>query len=84
MRLYTLGINHHTAPVSVREQVAFGADKLPQALVSLTGGPAREAAILSTCNRTEVYCAAETPEDAARWLADFHRLPIDRITQVGS
>lgn len=80
MRLYTLGINHHTAPVSVREQVAFGADKLPQALASLAGGPAREAAILSTCNRTEVYCAAETPEDAARWLADFHRLPIDRIT----
>jgi glutamyl-tRNA reductase len=67
MQLYALGLNHHTAPLAVREQVAFDPLRLPQALVELTRGrPVREAAILSTCNRTELYCAAEaTPSSAA-------------------
>src|SRR5215831_3884362 len=56
MPLFALGLNHATAPVSVRERVAFQLDTLGQALRDLLGQPlVREAAILSTCNRTEVY-----------------------------
>ncbi|MDQ5946131.1 MAG: glutamyl-tRNA reductase, partial [Pseudomonadota bacterium] len=75
MALFTLGINHHTAPLSVREQVAFNADKLQHALTDLTrANVVREAAILSTCNRTEIYCAADNPETAVQWLAQYHAI----------
>lgn len=75
MALFTLGINHHTAPLDVREQVAFNADKLGEALAGLTQDSAvREAAILSTCNRTELYCAAESPEAVVQWLTQYHGL----------
>ncbi|MDO9249925.1 MAG: glutamyl-tRNA reductase [Pseudomonadota bacterium] len=77
MQLFACGVNHHTAPVSIRERVAFGPDILPRALADVTGerGPAREAAILSTCNRTEIYCNTAQPTDVAEWLANFHGLP---------
>jgi glutamyl-tRNA reductase len=77
MQLFACGVNHHTAPVSIRERVAFGPDILPRALSDVTGerGPAREAAILSTCNRTEIYCNTQEPEGVAEWLANFHGLP---------
>jgi glutamyl-tRNA reductase len=77
MQLFACGVNHHTAPVSIRERVAFGPDILPRALTDVTGehGPAREAAILSTCNRTEIYCNTQQPEEVAEWLANFHGLP---------
>ena len=64
MQLLTLGINHHTAPIEVRERVAFGPEILSTALHdfrSFIGSKAAmhftEATILSTCNRTEIYCA---------------------------
>ena len=80
MALYTLGINHHTAPLSVREQVAFHAERVRQALTDLTRRkPVHEAAILSTCNRTEVYFATEVPEVASQWLADYHCLARQEI-----
>ncbi len=75
MALFTLGINHHTAPLSVREQVAFHAEKLQQALADLTRAKAvHEAAILSTCNRTELYFSTDTPDVATAWLAEYHRI----------
>ena len=75
MALFTLGINHHTAPLSVREQVAFNADKLHHALTEVTrANIVREVAILSTCNRTELYCAADDPERAIQWLAEYHTI----------
>src|SRR5690242_15464113 len=75
MQLFAFGINHQTAPLAVREQVAFPEDAMEHALQDLVGCRAvREAAIVSTCNRTEVYCSTEKPDDATRWLADFHRL----------
>ena len=75
MALFTLGINHHTAPLSVRERVAFHAEKVQQALADLTRGNAvAEAAILSTCNRTELYVSTDTPDLAAVWLAEYHRI----------
>lgn len=76
MQLFALGINHHTAPLSVREQVSFDLARLPQALHDLLRAkPVREAAILSTCNRTELYCAAERVDAAVDWLAEYHSLP---------
>ncbi len=78
--IFTLGINHHSAPLAIRERVAFGADKLPHALADLTGDrPVREAAILSTCNRTEIYCAAESPEVVIDWLAHYHQVSRDEL-----
>ena len=80
MRLYALGINHHTAPIAVREQIAFDVARLPAALNDLLRGQhAREAAILSTCNRTELYFSAEEPQAAINWLAEYHRLPERQI-----
>jgi len=80
MSLFTLGLNHQTAPVAVRERIAFTPDALGQALRDLLGRPkVKEAAILSTCNRTEVYIRADEPAPAARWLEDFHRVPADSL-----
>jgi len=76
MSLYTLGLNHTTAPLEVRERVAFSPDALSDALRDLVGARrVREAAILSTCNRTEVYFQGGDPEPIVKWLADFHNLP---------
>ncbi|MGE5172153.1 MAG: glutamyl-tRNA reductase [Rudaea sp.] len=69
MSLFTLGLNHTTAPLDVRERVAFAPDALSAALRDLTSGrTVKEAAILSTCNRTEVYFHGGEPRSVARWL----------------
>src|SRR5689334_20340763 len=76
MSLYTLGLNHTTAPLDVRERVTFAPDALSGALRELTSQRmVKEAAILSTCNRTEVYFHGGQPEPVARWLESAHRLP---------
>ena len=71
MSLFALGINHQTAPVALRERVAFGGDALPAALAQLRAMPeVREVALLSTCNRTELYAIADDDGSAlAHWLA---------------
>ena len=78
LRLVTFGVNHKTAPVSLREQAAFAPDRLLDALRQITTlGGAHEATILSTCNRTELYCRLEPGEDqrAVAWFCEYHRLP---------
>lgn len=81
MQLYALGLNHLTAPLAIRERVAFQSERLSDALHDLTHvRSVREAAILSTCNRTELYFAAEQPQAAADWLAGFHRLPLAEMS----
>jgi glutamyl-tRNA reductase len=76
MSLYALGLNHATAPLDVREMIAFQADTLGAALRELIGIPkVKEAAILSTCNRTEVYFHGSQPEPVMEWLETFHRVP---------
>ena len=80
MQLYALGLNHHSAPLAIRERVAFGPGCLERALRDLTHGTAREAAILSTCNRTELYFAGGEPGGAADWLARFHQVPLGDIS----
>lgn len=94
MHLLAVGLNHHTAPVSLREKVAFAPDSLGQAVAAARAwfgrsGPAGmsdEAAILSTCNRTELYAASDYGgriEDAidatTRFLAEYHRLPYGEL-----
>ncbi len=80
MHLFAFGINHQTAPLAVREQVAFNADGLENALRDLVeNGAAKEATILSTCNRTELYCNAAQPEHAIEWMAQYHKLPRKEI-----
>ena len=81
MQLYALGLNHHTAPLAIRERVAFQPEKLAQALYDLAHAESvREAAILSTCNRTELYFAAEQPQHAADWLARFHHVALNDVS----
>ena len=75
MQLFAFGVNHHTAPLAVREQVTFHAENLENALHDLVSRESvREAAIISTCNRTEVYCNTPEPGRAIDWLARFHHL----------
>ena len=75
MQLFAFGINHQTAPLAVREQVVFHAENLVQALRDLVDRqPVKEAAIISTCNRTEVYCNTDVPGLAVDWLAGYHQL----------
>jgi len=75
MQFVTYGINHNTAPVSIRENIAFNADVLPAALASLKQQPyVVEAVILSTCNRTEIYCYIDDDCHSLvnKWLHEFH------------
>jgi glutamyl-tRNA reductase len=83
MPLLAIGLNHTTAPVSIRERVTFGPDIVVAALRSLTGlAGVHEAVVLSTCNRTELYCEAEpdAEELTREWLAGFHGLAIEDVS----
>ncbi|HDY85528.1 MAG TPA: glutamyl-tRNA reductase, partial [Methylophaga sp.] len=76
MQFVTYGINHNTAPISIRENIAFNADVLPAALASLKQQPyVVEAVILSTCNRTEIYCYIDDDCQILinEWLHEFHQ-----------
>ena len=82
MHLFNFGINHRTAPVDIREQTAFAPETLETALADITGaGGAREATILSTCNRTEIYCSHEQANENSliNWFCDYHHLPPAQI-----
>lgn len=78
MPLVLVGLNHKTAPVDVREKVAFGPAQLAAALQDLAGpAGAQEGIIVSTCNRTELYCVLESGSgvDPAAWLERWHAQP---------
>lgn len=80
MQLTAVGLNYQTAPLSIREKLAFAAACLPEAVRNLARSKAAtEAVILSTCNRTELYCVGDS-EEIIRWLADYHSLPIEEIS----
>jgi glutamyl-tRNA reductase len=79
MQLYAIGVNHITAPIEIRENVAFGVDNMREALSDLTSKMAAEAAILSTCNRTEIYVQSADALPVMNWLADYHQLDINHI-----
>jgi glutamyl-tRNA reductase len=92
MQLLAVGLNHTTAPVSLREQLALAPDQLGQAVRAARGWFARfdtrdehggdEAAILSTCNRSELYAASRVPnglDASAHFLADYHKLNVAEL-----
>ncbi len=77
MPLFVLGINHRTAPIEVRERVAFDPAGMPAALRALVNLPdVDEGLIVSTCNRTELYCAGQQDgaQTALSWLREQHAL----------
>jgi glutamyl-tRNA reductase len=82
MLVFAFGINHKTAPVEIRERVAFTPERLPEALQQLVGqGNVSEAAILSTCNRTELYCGMtdDNTEQVLQWFHNFHHLAREEV-----
>ncbi len=83
MPLLALGVNHKTAPVDIRERVAFPPEHVPSALRDLTTHPEiSEAVIVSTCNRTEIVCCGDT-DDAniiIDWFSHYHNIKPDEIT----
>jgi glutamyl-tRNA reductase len=76
MSLVVVGINHRTAPVDVRERVVFDPARVPDALRELASlDEIEEAVIVSTCNRTELYCVTECGEaELGDWLQNYHQL----------
>ncbi len=83
MPLIAVGINHRTAPVAIRERVAFAPERQGDALRDLLRhGAIQEAVILSTCNRTEIYAATPeaTPATLIEWIARWHGLSEREIT----
>lgn len=84
MTLLAFGVNHQTAPVEVRERVAFNPETMSDALRELTAhNHVTEAAILSTCNRTELYCGIEGEGEGVAeildWFREFHRLQASEL-----
>jgi len=86
VKLQMVGCSYHNAPVELRERLAFSPAQAGEALENLrVRFPQTEAVVLSTCNRMEIYTAAEDPalgpshEDVARFVADFHGLPIAQV-----
>ncbi len=82
MAFVALGINHRTAPVDIRERVAFAPESLDAALCELVALPqVQEAAILSTCNRTELYCYLDEQniQPLIDWLSRYHRLSREQL-----
>ena len=55
MNLNIIGLNHKTAPLGLREKLVFHADQISHALLDLKSNKVSQVAILSTCNRTEIY-----------------------------
>ncbi len=80
MGFFALGINHTTAPLEIREQVAFVPERLGDALRHAQQlGLTNDLVIVSTCNRTELYSITDSPSDLAEWLANTHGLPVEAL-----
>ena len=84
MNVVILGCRYRTAPVGVRERLAFTDEQVGRALDRLSACPGREAVLLSTCNRVELYLGdpgegKEAGQELTDFLADFHGLPADEI-----
>ncbi|UCF14706.1 MAG: glutamyl-tRNA reductase [Phycisphaerales bacterium] len=87
MKIVVLGLNHKTAPVEIREKLAFDTAETGRALCELRGRFARaEFVLLSTCNRVELYCAGPQCQGAdaerlANFLSEFHNVELDKFRQ---
>ncbi|NND91054.1 MAG: glutamyl-tRNA reductase [Granulosicoccus sp.] len=77
MPILALGLNHHTAPIAIRERAAIAEGQLGEALTTLRQvGPVNEAAIVSTCNRTEIYCGMDQQDTRSviEWMHRYFEL----------
>ena len=83
MSILAYGLNYRTASLDLRERIAFPEEKLAQALTSVTKdiSGVSEVAIISTCNRTEFYCAADpnSGDDISQWLADTRLIGLNEL-----
>jgi len=84
-RLVAIGLNHHSAPVELRERVAFDDEETMRALLDLQG-TTEEAFVLSTCNRTELFAVSSAPDAATRlveFVADRRSVPASELLEHG-
>ena len=80
MALHLIGLNHHTAPLAIRERVAIGVEEIGSALGTLRdSGAANEAAILSTCNRTELYIEGASSEVVLAWWMQHTGMSLEEV-----
>ena len=84
MNLIIVGLSHKTAPIEMRERLAFAEKHLGEALDELVHLPGiKEGLVLSTCNRVEVYAQVETPslgeQTIRQFIASYHRLPLEQF-----
>ena len=81
MKIIVLGLNHKTAPLSIREKLAFDAEQVSEALKRLKSRfEESEFVLLSTCNRVELYCASSkknpiSEDELIKFLSEFHNIP---------
>lgn len=86
MNIVVVGLSHKTAPVEIREKVAFAPTEMEAPSQQLLALPTvAEGVIVSTCNRVELYVASRTPEAAIiemkKFLADYHALPAEKLNE---
>jgi glutamyl-tRNA reductase len=86
MHIVVVGLSHHTAPVEIRERLAFAPTAMEKPLSQMVRLPAvAEALIVSTCNRVELYAATKEPDTAIaslrRFVADFHGVVLEEVQQ---
>lgn len=87
MDILVIGLNHKTASVEIREKLAFGGEKLAEAIGILKNTPlVKESIVLSTCNRVEIYAGSPGSDRGAeaikQFLADFHRVQKDALEKA--
>lgn len=86
MNILVVGLSHKTAPVEIREKVAFSPTAMAEPLQQMLALEAiSEGIIVSTCNRVELYAVSRTPElgvaQLRRYLSDFHQIPHDKLDE---
>src|SRR5438552_3218483 len=80
MHLIVIGLNHRSAHIDLRERLAFSESRIPDALARLrSAANLSEAAILSTCNRTELYAAGTDSSALIGFLSDYHSVPAEEF-----
>ena len=79
MDLNIIGLNHKTAPLSLRERFVFHADQISHALLDLKDEKVSQVAILSTCNRTEIYFNGPKKQIVYQWLANYHHIKLTQL-----
>ena len=82
-KYYSVGFNHDTCPLDLREALAIGDDEIESALKSLQkSAGVSESVILSTCNRTEIYSLATSSDEVLKWFADYRGFSVEKLSPV--